>query len=207
MDAADRVMSNKFTKSGYPLGIMVNAEGDRFVDEGEDFRNYTYAKFGREILRQKGGYAFQVYDAKVVPWLREEEYADGVVEKIVAQTAEELAEKLSHKGLENQSRLLDTLQDFNAAVSSFTELHPGKVWDPSVKDGLSTGTLLKWPKSNWSQTIEQPPFVAIKVATGITFTFGGLSIDPSTSGVLSNDGKPTTGLFAAGEIVGGLFYS
>jgi len=54
-DIGDRVLSNQFTKSGYPLGIMVNADGERFVDEEEDFRNYTYAKFGREILKQKGG--------------------------------------------------------------------------------------------------------------------------------------------------------
>ena len=207
VDAGDRVMSNKFTKSGYPLGIMVNADGVRFVDEGEDFRNYTYAKFGREILRQKGGYAFQVYDAKATPWLREEEYADSIVEKVVAQTVEELAEILSHKGLENRSQFLDTLQDFNNAVSSFTGLHPGKAWDPSVRDGLSTGTSLKLPKSNWSQTIEQPPFIAVKVTTGITFTFGGLSVDPSTACVISDNGEPMTGLFAAGEIVGGLFYS
>lgn len=200
-------MSNRFTKSGYPLGIMINTDGNRFVDEGEDFRNYTYAKFGREILRQEGGYAFQVYDAKVTPWLREEEYADGVVERVVARTIQELAAKLSHKGLKNRSRFLDTLQDFNKAVSSFAELHPGKAWDPSVKDGLSTGTSLKLPKSNWSQTIEQPPFIAIKVATGITFTYGGLSVDPCTACVISDDGKPMTGLFAAGEIVGGLFHS
>jgi succinate dehydrogenase/fumarate reductase flavoprotein subunit len=207
MDIGDRVLSNQFTKSGYPLGIMINADGSRFVDEGEDFRNYTYAKFGREILKQKGGYVFQVYDAKVTPWLRKEEYADDVVEKVVAQTAEELAEKLSHLGLENPVRFSETLRDFNQAVSSFTELHPEKVWDPSIKDGFSTGSSLKLPKSNWAKTIELAPFVAVKVATGITFTFGGLSVDPSVAGVISENKKPITGLFAAGEIVGGLFYS
>ena len=207
MDAGDRVLSNQFTKSGYPLGIMVNSDGIRFVDEGEDFRNYTYAKFGRGILKQKGGYAFQVYDAKVVPWLRKEEYADDVVEKVVAQTIGKLAEKLSHKGLENPNKFLETLRDFNKAVSSFTGLHPEKVWDPAVKDGLSTGKALELPKSNWAQTIEQPPFVAIKVATGITFTFGGLSVDPNSAGVISENNKPISGLFATGEIVGGLFHS
>ena len=187
---------------------MVNAEGDRFVDEGEDFRNYTYAKFGRELLRQKGGYAFQVYDAKVTSWLRKEEYADGVVEKVVAPTVEELAEKLSRQGLENPSRFLKTLQDFNKAASFFIGTHPEKIWDPAVKDGFSTGSSLELPKSNWAQTIDQPPFMAVKVATGITFTFGGLSIDPSTAGVISSENhKAISGLFAAGEIVGGLFYS
>ena len=208
MDVGDRVLSNQFTKSGYPLGIMVNSDGERFVDEGEDFRNYTYAKFGREILKQRGGYVFQIYDAKVTPWLREEEYADAVVEKVVGQTVEELAEMLSHKGLENPSRFVETLQEFNKGVSSFADLNPKKAWDPAIKDGLSTGPSVKLPKSNWAQVIEQPPFVGIKVTTGITFTFGGLSIDPNTAGVISSkDGKPITGLFATGEIVGGVFYS
>ena len=208
MDAGDRILSNQFTKSGYPLGIMVNAKGDRFVDEGEDFRNYTYAKFGREILKQEGGYAFQVYDAKVTPWLRKEEYADNVVEKVVGKSVEELAEKLSHQGLENPGRFLKTLRDFNKAASSFIDLHPEKVWDPAVKDGLSTGSSLELSKSNWARTIDQPPFVAVKVATGITFTFGGLSIEPNTAGVISSEnGKVITGLFATGEITGGLFYS
>lgn len=208
MDTGDRVLSNRLTKSGYPLGIVVNADGDRFVDEGEDFRNYTYAKFGREILKQKGGYSFQIYDAKVTPWLRKEEYTDDIVEKVVAQTVEDLAEKLSHRGLENPIRFTETLREFNRAISSFADLHPEKVWDPAIKDGLSTGSSLRLPKSNWAQTIEQPPFVGVKVATGITFTFGGLSIDPETAGVISSEnGKPIPGLFATGEIVGGLFYS
>ena len=207
LDAGDRVLSNQFTKSGYPLGIMVNADGDRFVDEGEDFRNYTYAKFGREILKQRGGYAFQVYDAKVTPWLRKEEYADDVAKKVVAQTVEELAEKLSREGLENPTRFLDTLREFNEAISAFTELHPEKAWDPSAKDGLSTGSSLKPPKSNWAQIIDLPPFVTVKVATGITFTFGGLSVNPDTAGIVSENGDLITGLFAAGEAIGGLFYS
>jgi succinate dehydrogenase/fumarate reductase flavoprotein subunit len=159
-------------------------------------------------LKQKGGYAFQVYDVKMTPWLRKEEYADDVVEKVVAQTVDGLAGELSLQGLENTSRFLDTLQDFNKAVSSFTGLHPEKVWDPAVKDGLSTGATLEIPKSNWAQTIDQPPFVAVKVATGITFTFGGLEVDSNSAGVISSeDDKAITGLFAAGEIVGGLFYS
>jgi len=144
----------------------------------------------------------------VTPWLREEEYADCVVEKVVGQSVGELAEKLSYKGLENPCRFVETLRDFNKVVSSFADLHPEKEWDPAIKDGLSTGTSLRLPKSNWAQVVELPPFVGVKVTTGITFTFGGLSIDPITAGVISSEnGKPITGLFATGEIVGGLFYS
>jgi len=140
----------------------------------------------------------------VTPWLCEEEYGDSVVEKVVGQSIEELAEKLSHKGLEKPNRFVETLRNFNKAVSSFVDLHPEKVWDPAIKDGLSTGSSLKIPKSNWARS----PFVGVKIAPGTTFTFGGLSIDPNTAGVISlENGKPITGLFAAGEIVGGLFYS
>jgi hypothetical protein len=206
-DAGDRVLSNQFTKSGYPLGIMVNANGDRFVDEGHDFRNFTYAKFGREIMKQPGGYAFQIYDSKIIPWLRKEEYGDGIVEKIWGDTIEELAATLAGKGLEDKENFVKTVRQFNHAAEDFSAGNPQLKWDPAVKDGLST-TSLPLPKSNWALSLDKAPFLAVKVATGITFTFGGLAIDSETAGVLSEEtGKPIKGLFCTGEMVGGLFYS
>jgi succinate dehydrogenase/fumarate reductase flavoprotein subunit len=205
-DAGDRQKSNQFTKSGYPLGIMVNAAGDRFVDEGEDFRNYTYAKFGREIMRQNGGYVFQIYDSKVVRWLRKEEYGDDIVEKIWGKDIDELAERLVEKGLKDKKRFVNTIHEFNTAVNAFRIQHPKTTWDPSIKDGLSTESL-PLSKSNWALALDEGPFLAIKVATGITFTFGGLAIDSKTAGVVSEaTEKPIEGLFCAGEMVGGLFY-
>ena len=68
--AGDRELTNLFSKQSYPLGIVVNREGRRFVDEGADYRNYTYAKYGAEILKQPGGVAFQIFDAKTEPLLR-----------------------------------------------------------------------------------------------------------------------------------------
>ena len=59
----DRELTNQYTRSGYPLGVMVNRDGRRFVDEGADYRNYTYARYGRDILAQPGGVAFQLFDA------------------------------------------------------------------------------------------------------------------------------------------------
>src|SRR5215204_6761587 len=53
--SGDLELTNLLTKQSYPIGIVVNAEGRRFVDEGADFRNFTYAKYGAEILRQPGG--------------------------------------------------------------------------------------------------------------------------------------------------------
>jgi len=209
-DQGDRELSNQFTKSGYPLGLMLNGLGERFVDEGYDFRNYTYAKFGREILRQPGGYAFQVWDSKAVQWLRKEEYDDGIVEKIWAQSIPDLAEKLKPKGLENAETLVETITAYNTAVRAFQGENPSLKWDPAVKDGLSTQSshlALELPKSNWALPLDQPPFLAVKVACGITFTFGGLAIDPATSGVISEvSGKPIPGLLCTGELVGGIFY-
>jgi succinate dehydrogenase/fumarate reductase flavoprotein subunit len=187
---------------------MVNRLGMRFVDEGEDFRNYTYAKFGRAILQQPEGYAFQIWDRKTVDWLREEEYGDGVVEKITAETLEELAQKLSSQGLEDTKTLLKTMSQFNEAAQSFKAECTDAKWDPSIKDGLSTGSALPLPKSNWALPIDTPPYLAVKVACGITFTFGGVAIDPKNAQIIQKDtNKGIRGLFACGEMVGGLFYS
>ncbi|KAI0326888.1 FAD/NAD-P-binding domain-containing protein [Cubamyces sp. BRFM 1775] len=209
-DRGDRELSNQFTKSGYPLGLMLNAQGARFVDEGEDFRNYTYAKFGRAILAQPGGVAFQVWDSQVAPLLRKEEYADDVVERIWGDSLDELADKLVGKGLEGKDAFVQTIARYNEAARAFREEHPEKTWDPAVKDGLSTqsnAVKLELSKSNWALPIEKAPFLAVKVTCGITFTFGGLAIDPDTAGVISDaTGEPIPGLFCTGELVGGLFY-
>lgn len=210
-DTGDRLLSNQFTKSGYPLGLMLNAHGHRFVDEGEDFRNYTYAKFGRAILLQPGGYAFQVWDSRVVSWLRKEEYDDDVVRKIWADSIEQLADKLGAEGLEDKRQFVETIASYSDAARHFQADNSSVQWDPAVKDGLSTQSKdasLETPKSNWALPLEQGPFLAVKVACGITFTFGGLAIDPETACVVSEStGKPIKGLFCTGELVGGLFYS
>ena len=210
-DRGDRVLSNQFTKSGYPLGLMLNAHGARFVDEGEDFRNYTYAKFGREIMSQPDGFAFQVWDSTAVPWLRKEEYAEDVVERIWGDTVEELAGKLVAKGLLDKDAFVETVSRYNNAARAYKAENPGARWDPAVKDGVSTQSAslqLDLPKSNWALPLEQPPFLAVKVTCGITFTFGGLAIDPETAGVISDaTGRPIPGLFCAGELVGGIFYN
>jgi tricarballylate dehydrogenase len=77
-------------------------------------------------------------------------------------------------------------------------------FDPTVKDGRGT-TGLRVPKSNWANPLDTPPYLAFQVTCGITFTFGGLRITPWAQ-VVSTEGAPIPGLFAAGEIVGGLFF-
>ena len=208
--SGNRSVSNEFTKSGYPLGVMLNAHGRRFVDEGIDFRNFTYAKFGRAILEQDGGVAFQVWDKKGAGMLREEEYRADVVERITADSIDELAAKCAAKGLQSEERFVETIRAFNEAVYAFREENPEVVFDPAVKDGLGTRFAkrgLEIPKSNWARALDEPPFLAVKVTCGITFTFGGLAVRPDTAGVVSETtGREVEGLFCAGEMVGGLFY-
>ena len=71
---SNRELTNRLTRQSYPLGIIVNTDGKRFLDEGADFRNYTYAKYGKEILKQPGSVAYQIFDAGLRPMLRSEEY-------------------------------------------------------------------------------------------------------------------------------------
>lgn len=212
----DTVLTNQFTKSGYPLGLMLNLNGHRFVDEGMDFRNYTYAFFGKEIMKQPSGVVVQVWDSKSIPWLRDEEYSDDVVEKITADTLEGLAEKLALPGrntkavLNDKKQFLNTIYEYNDAVKAHRAENPNVKWDPSIKDGLSTQSSRKQlalPKSNWALTIEEGPFIAVKITTGITFTFGGIAVDPTTANVIDTTSTPVRNLYAAGEMVGGVFYN
>ena len=191
----DLAVGDGFQKHSYPFGIMVNATGRRFVDEGADFRNYTYAKYGRVILEQPNQFAWQIFDQKVLHTLRDE-YKIKQVSKVTAPTLEELAEKL--EGV-NAANFLDEVRRYNAAVNTDVP------FNANIKDGRST-VGLDIPKSNWANTIDEGPFEAYQVGCGITFTFGGLRIDPQTAQVLDVDLEPIPGLYTAGEMVGGLFY-
>ncbi len=188
----DRKVLDLFQKHSYPLGIIVDIQGGRFVDEGADFRNYTYVKYGREILRQPQRAAFQIFDAKVKDLLRDE-YRIPQATMATADTIHELAEGL---GVDPPG-LTATVNRFNAAVQE------GE-FNPAVLDGKGTQGINP-PKSNWAQPIDTPPYLGYAVTCGITFTFGGLRINGEAQ-VLDTEEKVIPGLHAAGELVGGLFY-
>jgi tricarballylate dehydrogenase len=190
----DLSVGDGFQKHSYPFGVLVNGRGRRFVDEGADFRNYTYAKYGRAILEQPGQFAWQVFDRKVLHLLRDE-YRIKRVTKVSAQTLEELSGKLEDV---DPKGFLEEMGAYNAAVQ--TQIP----FNPNIKDGRSTRGL-PLEKSNWANTLDTPPFEAYAVTCGITFTFGGLRIGDDGN-VLNTDGLPIRGLYAAGELVGGLFY-
>jgi tricarballylate dehydrogenase len=190
----DLAVGDGFQKHSYPLGIMVNADGRRFVDEGADFRNYTYAKYGRRILEQPGQFAWQVFDQQVVHLFRDE-YRIRQVTRAQGATLAELAGRLDGVSPEG---FLAEVAAFNAAVDVTVP------FDPTVKDGRGTAGLAV-PKSNWANPLTEGPFVAFQVTCGVTFTFGGLRITPQAQ-VVSAEGSVMPGLFACGEIIGGLFY-
>lgn len=181
-----------YKKSSFPLGLMINKNGERFVDEGADFRNYTYAKYGREVLKQPDHIAFQIFDAQVRHLLRPE-YNLEEATSYQANSLEELADLIPV----NKAQFLKTIKDYNMAVQEGT-------YNPAVKDGKGTKGITP-PKSNWALRIDQPPFYAFPVTCGITFTYGGLHVSP-VGEVLNKEGKPIVGLFAAGEMIGGIFY-
>jgi len=181
-------------RHSYLYGIVVNAEGKRFLDEGADFRNFTYAKYGRIILQQPGGYAWQVFDAQAKPLMRDEYKLRGAT-KVTADTLDDLITRMQDV---DAAQFLKTVREFNAAITRDVP------FNPNVKDGRRT-VGLEVDKTNWATALEQPPFEAYSVGCGITFTFGGLKID-TTGRVLDIEDAPLPGLYAAGELVGGIFY-
>ena len=190
----DRKLGDEFSRHSYPMGIVVNNECERFLDEGADFHTHTYAKYGAKVLEQPGMIAYQLFDAKVMEYLRGD-YLGRHVTKVTADTIEGLAEQLEL----DPGALAATVRSFNASIDT-----ADAAFDPNSKDGRST-TGIAPPKSNWAQPIDEPPFVAYPVTAGITFTFGGLRIDEHGRALDAAD-RPIPGLFAAGELVGGIFY-
>lgn len=183
-----------YRKICYFLGVMINANGVRFVDEGKNFRNYTYAQFGKAVLDQPGHFAWQIFDAKVDDLLYGE-YSFHDSHFVEADTLDALIAKLDGVDPEGARK---TLEAFNAAVNTDVP------FDPTSLDGKSTKGLAL-PKSNWAQRLDTPPFKAYPVTGGITFTYGGVKTDNSGR-VLTSDHIPIEGLFAAGEMVGGVFF-
>ena len=133
------------------------------MDEGADFRNYTYAKYGREVMKQPQRMAVQIFDKKTIDMTRDE-YRIRQVTKAEANTLEELAQKLEI----SPEGLVKTVREFNAACQ------PGE-YNPAILDGKCTKGITP-PKSNWALWIDEPPFHGFAVTCGITFSFGGLKI-------------------------------
>ena len=177
----------------YQMGIFIDASGHRFLDEGEDFRDHTYVKFSKFIVEQAGGEAWCVFDQQAY---QREEFARAwrpVGPPLQADTWKELAGQMDVPAEE----LLETVGAFNTAVQ------PGD-YDLDRLDGKRTAGITP-PKSNWALPLDHPPYIAIPVTGGITFTFGGLKCD-TVARVIDTRGKVMEGLYAAGETMGEIFY-
>jgi tricarballylate dehydrogenase len=198
-EAGRRDANHVFERESYPFGVTVNVHGLRFVDEGSDFGAYTYAKYGREILKQPEQTAWQLFDAQAVDLQTSEyRYKNPEAARVTANSIAELAGKLAAARGVNAQQLQATVEEFNAAVDE------GTAFSPYVLDGRHTSGLAI-EKTNWSRALVEAPFEAYEVTCGITFTFGGVRVDTS-SRVLDVGGQPISGLYACGEAVGGLHY-
>ncbi|MFB6160554.1 MAG: FAD-dependent tricarballylate dehydrogenase TcuA [Haloferacaceae archaeon] len=192
IDAASPDVEGGITRiDGYQYGVILNHDGERFVDEGEDARASTYAKFGREIFEQPYHEAFIVVDSKTEPDVAHM----GPSRPVTGDSIESLAHRL---GIEDVDRTVETVEEYNAACD------PGE-YDPDVLDGNDTSGVTP-PKSNWALPLDAPPYTGYPVTGGITFAYGGVAINTDAE-VLDTRDEPIEGLYAAGNATGGLFYN
>ena len=176
----------------YHLGILVNRNGERFVNEGEDFMPYTYAKFGKEILKQPGSVAFQIFDGKIIPRLRPA-YQNAV--HVENESLEGLAEDLDI----DVETFMATVKQFNEAIINDDVPVVFHRLDGRRTKGLNPD------KTNWAQKVDKPPYRAFAVVCGLTMTYGGLKTNEKAQ-VIDTSDRPIPGLYAVGEITGGFFY-
>lgn len=183
--------SQRNSRYAFNYGVTVNLRGERFFDEGQDLPNFVYAKFGAAIIAQQEGIAFQIFDSKTAPLLPRPYFETSNFYRGESLAALAYGLGIDVAGFER------TMKEYNrgAARSDFDLLRV---------DGLSTKNVHP-PKSNWAMRLDEPPFYGCPVRAGITFTYGGIAINCKAE-VLNRNNQPITGLFAAGEIVGGLFW-
>ena len=167
------------------FGIVVNQEGHRFYDEGEDFWPKRYAIWGRLVAQQPSQIAYSIVDNKV-----RDQFMPSIFPAIEGSSIGDLATKLK---IDSQT-LKITVKQFNHAVQN-------GVYEPSRLDGKKTVGL--YPnKTNWSLPLDSPPFLAYPLKPGITFTYLGLKINEQAK-VLNKDDTPFDNVTAAGEIMAG----
>jgi tricarballylate dehydrogenase len=166
------------------LGIVVNAHGDRFYDEGEDFWPKRYAIWGRLVAQQPDQIAYSIIDAKAVG-----RFMPSVFPPIAATSIRDLAALIGVPA----GPLSATVERFNVAVQ------PG-TFDHATLDDCRTDGLVP-NKTHWAQRLDTPPFWAYPLRPGITFTYLGVTVDDRARVILQ--GAPAPNIFAAGEIMAG----
>jgi tricarballylate dehydrogenase len=168
-----------------PFGIVVNRDGQRFYDEGEDFWPKRYAIWGGLIARQPDQVAYSIVDSAVI-----DTFMPSVFPPVEAPTVAELATKL---GLD-PGAVTTAVETYNRAIQ------PG-TFDPGELDDCRTAGLTP-PKSHWAVPIETPPFYGYPLRPGITFTYMGVTVDERAR-IVMHDGRPSANMTAAGELMAG----
>lgn len=168
-----------------PLGVMVNKQGVRYYDEGEDFWPMRYAIWGRMVAQQTDQISYCLFDSKVI-----NRFLPSVFPPIKGNTIEEVARQFD---LPVES-VKATVAEFNRGVQ------PG-TFDPAVLDNCKTENLVP-PKTHWAQRIDTPPYYGYPLKPGLTFTYFGVKVNEMAN-VVMKDGRPAENIFAAGEIMSG----
>ena len=166
------------------LGIMVNREGLRFYDEGEDFWPKRYAIWGRLVAQQPGQVAHAVIDSKALG-----RFMPPVFKGERADTLGELARQLGVP----EAAFLETVQAFNAACR-------GGRFDHAVLDDCYTEGLAP-AKTHWARPLDTPPFYGYTLKPGVTFTYLGVRVDDQAA--VHFGGRASPNLVAAGEVMAG----
>lgn len=169
-----------------PYSVVVNHNGERFYDEGEDVWPKRYAIWGRLIAQQPGQIAYSICDTKAFPL-----FMPSVFPAMKANSLEELAVQLKLDPV----KVRETIDGFNRAVK------PGQVFDNLKLDGSATEGLTP-NKTNWARAVDKPPFYGYPLRPGITFTYLSVRVNDKAQ-VLMENGQPTANLFASGEIMSG----
>jgi tricarballylate dehydrogenase len=167
------------------LGIVVNKDGERYYDEGEDFWPLRYAIWGRIMAQQPDQISYVFIDDKVY-----DRFMPSVFPPISGDTIAEVAQQLGLPA----DKVAATIDAYNRAVQ------PG-TFDHMQLDNCRTRGLTP-PKTHWAQRIDTPPFYAYPLRPGVTFTYYGVKVDRKAT-VIFRCNRPATNIFATGEIMAG----
>ncbi len=194
-DEGDRELTNRLTRSGYPLGIVVNARGRAVHRRGRRLPQLHLRQVRRAgSSSSPDGRPTRSSTPATRPLLRTEEYDAPGTSEVVARHRSRSWPRTSASTSRRSRRTVTGVQRVDRRDRAVRRGGQGR---PGARD-------VEPPKSNWAQPLESPPFHAFPVTCGITFTFGGLRAD--TDGrVLAESGEPIDGLFVCGEMLGGLF--
>jgi tricarballylate dehydrogenase len=168
-----------------PLGIVVDRDGQRFYDEGEDVWPKRYAIWGKLVAKRPGQIAYAIVDAKV--------------RGLFMPSAYPAIEASSIRGLAAQLEL--PAEPLEATIAAFNgAVQPGSFDHTALDDCRTAG--LSPEKTHWAQPLDTPPYAAYPLRPGITFTYLSVRVD-SEARVLAKNGAPFENVYAAGEIMAG----